>query len=312
MEVSDKILAGDVKAVARLMTDLENKVPEAMKELGSLYPHTGKAHIVGITGAPGVGKSTLVNALINTLREKEMTIGVLAVDPTSPFSGGALLGDRVRMQAHGTDQGVFIRSLATRGGSGGLSRAALSMVHVLDAMGKDIVLVETVGIGQAEIEITKITDTSVLVLVPGWGDTIQLMKAGILEAADIFVINKANQDGAESLKMELEAMMSAKYNVPVVLTEAIINQGTEQLAEDILKHKEILISSGELEKRRKERAKHELIAAVESSIRSFVETGMEKDLERLTDDLLQGRTDPNSAAQEIINRSIKQLKTITT
>ena len=312
MEVSDKILAGDVKAVARLMTDLENKVPEAMKELGSLYPHTGKAHIVGITGAPGVGKSTLVNALINTLREKEMTIGVLAVDPTSPFSGGALLGDRVRMQAHGTDQGVFIRSLATRGGSGGLSRAALSMVHVLDAMGKDIVLVETVGIGQAEIEITKITDTSVLVLVPGWGDTIQLMKAGILEAADIFVINKANQDGAESLKMELEAMMSAKYNVPVVLTEAIINQGTEQLAEDILKHKEILISSGKLEKRRKERAKHELIAAVESSIRSFVETGMEKDLERLTDDLLQGRTDPNSAAQEIINRSIKQLKTITT
>jgi len=312
MEVSDKILAGDVKAVARLMTDLENKVPEAMKELGSLYPHTGKAHIVGITGAPGVGKSTLVNALINTLREKEMTIGVLAVDPTSPFSGGALLGDRVRMQAHGTDQGVFIRSLATRGGSGGLSRAALSMVHVLDAMGKDIVLVETVGIGQAEIEITKITDTSILVLVPGWGDTIQLMKAGILEAADIFVINKANQDGAESLKMELEAMMSAKYNVPVVLTEAIINQGTEQLAEDILKHKEILISSGELEKRRKERAKHELIAAVESSIRSFVETGMEKDLERLTDDLLQGRTDPNSAAQEIINRSIKQLKTITT
>ena len=312
MEVSDKILAGDVKAVARLMTDLENKVPEAMKELGSLYPHTGKAHIVGITGAPGVGKSTLVNALINTLREKEMTIGVLAVDPTSPFSGGALLGDRVRMQAHGTDQGVFIRSLATRGGTGGLSRAALSMVHVLDAMGKDIVLVETVGIGQAEIEITKITDTSILVLVPGWGDTIQLMKAGILEAADIFVVNKANQDGAESLKMELEAMMSAKYNVPVVLTEAIINQGTEQLAEDILKHKEMLISSGKLEMRRKERAKHELIAAVESSIRSFVETGMEKDLERLTDDLLQGRTDPNSAAQEIINRSIKQLKTITT
>jgi len=312
MEVSDKILAGDVKAVARLMTDLENKVPEAMKELGSLYPHTGRAHIVGITGAPGVGKSTLINAVIRTLREKDVTIGVLAVDPTSPFTGGALLGDRVRMQAHGTDQGVFIRSLATRGGTGGLSRAALSMVHVLDAMGKDIVLVETVGIGQAEIEITKITDTSILILVPGWGDTIQLMKAGILEAADIFVVNKANQDGAETLKMELEAMMSAKYNVPVVLTEAIINQGTDQLAEDIIKHKEILISSGELEKRRRERAKYELIAAIESSIRSFVETGMEKDLEKLTDDLVQGKTDPNSAAQEIINRSIKQLKTITT
>ena len=308
MEVTDKVLAGDVRTLARLMTDLENKVPEAMKELGSLYPHTGRAHIVGITGAPGVGKSTLVNAVIRTLREKDISIGVLAVDPTSPFTGGALLGDRVRMQAHGTDPGVFIRSLATRGGTGGLSRAALSMVHVLDAMGKDIVLVETVGIGQAEIEITKITDTSVLVLVPGMGDTIQLMKAGILEAADIFVINKANQDGAETLKMELEAMMSAKHNAPVILTEAIVNQGTEQLAEDIIKHKEILISSGELEKRRRERARHELIATIESSIRNFVETGMAKDLERLTDDLVQGRIDPNTAAQEIINRSIKQMK----
>ena len=307
MEVSDKVLAGDVRTLARLMTDLENKVPEAMKELGSLYPHTGRAHIVGITGAPGVGKSTLVNAIIRTLREKDISIGVLAVDPTSPFTGGALLGDRVRMQAHGTDPGVFIRSLATRGGTGGLSRAALSMVHVLDAMGKDIVLVETVGIGQAEIEITKITDTSVLVLVPGMGDTIQLMKAGILEAADIFVINKANQDGAETLKMELEAMMSAKHNAPVILTEAIVNQGTDQLAEDIIKHKEILVSSGELEKRRRERARHELVATIESSIRNFVETGMAKDLERLTDDLVQGRIDPNTAAQEIINRSFKQM-----
>jgi len=308
MEVTDKVLAGDVKTVARLMTDLENKVPEAMKELASLYPHTGKAHIVGITGAPGAGKSTLINAVIRTLREKDMTIGVLAVDPTSPFTGGALLGDRVRMQAHGTDPEVFIRSLATRGGTGGLSRAALSMVHVLDTMGKDIVLVETVGIGQAEIEITKITDTSVLVLAPGWGDTIQLMKAGILEAADIFVVNKANQDGAETLKMELEAMMSAKHNAPVILTEAIVNQGTDQLAEAIIKHKEILVSSGELEKRRRERARHELIATIESSIRNFVETGMAKDLERLTDDLVQGRVDPNTAAQEIINRSIKLMK----
>ena len=308
MEVTDKVLAGDVRTLARLMTDLENKVPEAMKELGSLYPHTGRAHIVGITGAPGVGKSTLVNAIIRTLREKDISIGVLAVDPTSPFTGGALLGDRVRMQAHGTDHGVFIRSLATRGGTGGLSRAALSMVHVLDAMGKDIVLVETVGIGQAEIEITKITDTSILVLVPGWGDTIQLMKAGILEAADIFVVNKANQDGAETLKMELANMVSAKHDVSVVLTEAIINQGTDQLAEDIIKHKEILVSSGELEKRRRERARHELIATIESSIRNFVETGMAKDLERLTDDLVQGRIDPNTAAQEIINRSIKLMK----
>lgn len=308
MEVSSKVLAGDVKTVARLMTDLENKVPDAIEELGSLYPHTGRAHIVGITGAPGVGKSTLVNATISVLRQKDMTVGVLAVDPTSPFTGGALLGDRVRMQGHGTDPGVFIRSLAARGGTGGLSRAALSMIHVLDAMGKDIILVETVGIGQAEIEITKITDTSILVLVPGWGDTIQLMKAGILEAADIFVVNKANQNGAESLKEELEAMMSTKHSSPVVLTEAILGQGIEELTDDILRHRQRLISSGELEKRRRERARHELIATIESSMRSLIETGMEKDLARLTDDLVQGKTDPTSAAQEIINRSIKQIK----
>jgi len=308
MEVAEKVLAGDIRAVARLMTDLENKLPYALEELSDLYPHTGKAHIVGITGAPGVGKSTLINATVSSLRQKDMTVGVLAVDPTSPFSGGALLGDRVRMQGHGTDHGVFIRSLATRGGSGGLSRAALSMVHVLDAMGKDIVLVETVGIGQAEIEVTKITDTSILILIPGMGDTIQLMKAGILEAADIFVINKANQDGAESLKSELGAMMSMKHNPPIVLTEAILGQGTEELAEDIIKHKESLTSTGELEIRRRERARHELIATIESSIRSIVETGMDEDLERLTDDLLQGKTDPATAAREIIDRSIKLLK----
>jgi LAO/AO transport system kinase len=196
MDIASKVIAGDVKTVARLMTDLENNVPQAIEELGRLYPHTGKAHIVGVTGSPGAGKSTLINAVTSVFRKTGKTVGIIAVDPTSPFTGGAVLGDRVRMQRHGADEGVFIRSLATRGGSSGLSRAALSMVHVLDAMGKDIIMVETVGIGQSEIEITKITDTTVLVLVPGWGDTIQLMKAGILEAADIFAVNKANQEGA--------------------------------------------------------------------------------------------------------------------
>ncbi|MFC1958220.1 methylmalonyl Co-A mutase-associated GTPase MeaB [Chloroflexota bacterium] len=308
MEVSSRVLAGDVRVIARLMTDLENKMPAAIKELDNLYPHTGKAHIVGITGAPGVGKSTLVNAIITAMRQKGLTIGVLAVDPTSPFTGGAVLGDRVRMQGHSTDQGVFIRSLATRGGTGGLSRAALGMIHVLDAMGKDIIIVETVGIGQAEIEITKISDTSILVLVPGMGDTVQLMKAGIMEAADIFVINKANQDGAENLKMELEAMTGAKNNPPIVLTEAILNQGTEELTEDILNHKQVLASSGELEKRRRQRARHELITAVESSISNLIETRMEKDLERLTDDLIQGKTSPNVAAGELLALSLTQIK----
>ena len=168
----------------------------------------------------------------------------------------------------------------------------------------------TVGIGQAEVEVTKITDTSVLVLIPGMGDTIQLMKAGILEAADIFVINRANQDGAESLRVELQMMMGSKRNAPILLTEAILDQGTAELAEHIISHKQLLVSSGELEKRRRERAKHELIAAIESSIRRVYEVELDKDLERLTDDLVQGKTDPNTAAQDIIERSLRKMKSI--
>ncbi len=308
MEVSDRVLTGDIRVIARLMTDIENKMPEAVETLGKLYPHTGKAHIVGITGVPGGGKSTVINAAIGSLRQRGMTVGVVAVDPSSPFTGGALLGDRVRMQGHSTDEGVFVRSLATRGGIGGLSRAALSMVHVLDAMGKDIVLVETVGIGQSEIEVTKITDTSVLVLVPGMGDTIQLMKCGILEAADIFVVNKAHQDGADLLKYELEGMMTDKNKRPVILTEALLGEGIEILVDNIMEHKQKLISSGELEKRRRARARHELMSAVESSISNFCEVELDEDLERLTDALVQGKTNPISAAQEMINSVIKRTK----
>ncbi len=203
MKITERVLAGDVRATARLLTALECNDPHALKELKDLYPYTGKAHIVGVTGAPGVGKSTLIDSVTKNLRRKGMTVGIIAIDPTSPFTGGALLGDRVRMEKHNTDPGVFIRSLATRGGTGGLSRAALGMTHILDAMGKDIIIIETVGIGQSEIDITRITDTSVLILVPGMGDAIQLMKAGILEAADIFVINKSDRDGTDSLRIEL-------------------------------------------------------------------------------------------------------------
>jgi len=247
-----------------------------------------------------------------------MTLGVVAVDPTSPFTGGALLGDRVRMQKHSTDQGVFIRSLATRGWTGGLSKAAISMVHVMDAMSKDIILVETVGIGQAEIDITKVADTSILILTPGMGDAIQMMKAGILEAADIFVINKADQDGAINLKVELQVMLDMKSYLPsnwkpaIVLTEAINSKGIEELVEEILRHRQFLISGGGLEKRRKERARLELIEAIESSIKNYIEAGIDKDyLEKLIDDLVRRKTNPYSAALKIINRSIKQVKSVT-
>lgn len=315
MKLANKILEGDVRAAARLMRGIEDGAPNAVEELGSIYPHTGRAHIVGVTGASGVGKSTLVDSVISILRQKNMTVGVIATDPTSPFTGGAILGDRIRMQKHTTDQGVFIRSLATRGWTGGLSKAAISMIHVMDAMSKDIILVETVGIGQAEIDITKIADTCILILTPGMGDAIQMMKAGILEAADIFVINKADQDGASTLEVELQVMIGMKsyldsdWEPVIVLTEAINSKGIEDLVEEIFRHRQFLISSGGLEKRRKERAKLELIEAIESTIKNYVEAGIDKDyLEKLTDDLVRRKINPNSAALEIINRSIKQVK----
>jgi len=317
MELANKILEGDVRAAARLMRGIEDGAPNAVEELGSIYPHTGRAHIVGVTGASGVGKSTLVDSVISILRQKNMTVGVIATDPTSPFTGGAILGDRIRMQKHTTDQGVFIRSLATRGWTGGLSKAAISMIHVMDAMSKDIILVETVGIGQAEIDITKIADTCILILTPGMGDAIQMMKAGILEAADIFVINKADQDGTSNLKVELQVMLGMKsylasdWEPAIVLTEAINSKGIEELVEEILRHRQFLISSGGLEKRRKERAKLELIEAIESAIKNYVKAGIDKDyLEKLTDDLVRRKINPNSAALEIINRSIKQVKSL--
>jgi len=317
MELANKILEGDVRAAARLMRGIEDGDPNAVEELSSIYPHTGRAHIVGITGASGAGKSTLVDSVISILRQKNMTVGVIATDPTSPFTGGALLGDRVRMQKHTTDQGVFIRSLATRGWKGGLSKAAISMIHVMDAMNKDIILVETVGIGQTEIDITNITDTCILTLTPGMGDAIQMMKAGILEAADIFVINKADQDGTSKLKVELQAMLGMKsylesdWKPAIILTEAINSKGIEELVEEIFRHRQFLISGGGLEKRRKERAKLELIETIESAIKNHIEAGIDKDyLEKLTDDLVQRKINPNSAALEIINRSIKQDKSL--
>ena len=197
MDVIELIRQGDIRATARLMRDLDEGEPQAREVLKELYKHTGRAHIVGITGSPGVGKSTLTDRLIQHLRQQGKTVGVVAVDPTSPFSGGAILGDRIRMQRHATDEGVFIRSLATRGHFGGLTVSARAIIHVLDAMGKDFILVETVGVGQDEVEIAGAAHTTIVVTVPGMGDDIQAIKAGILEIGDIFVINKADREGAD-------------------------------------------------------------------------------------------------------------------
>jgi len=318
-ELVTKILEGNVLAAAKLIRGIEDESPDAVEELKNIYPYTGKAYLVGVTGAPGVGKSTVIDGLIEAFRKKNMTVGVVAIDPTSPFTGGAILGDRVRMQKHSLDQDVFIRSLATRGWVGGLAKATLNTVHVMDAMGKDVILVETVGSGQAETDITRVVDASILILVPGMGDEIQMMKAGIMEATDTFVINKADRDGADTLKRNLETMLEMKVYLPtewkphIILTEAIFNKGTEELTEEILRCREFLISKGQFEKRRKERVKLELIGIIESFVKDYIYRGIDESsrLEKLVDDLVCRKTDPRSAALNIINQFSAQLKPIT-
>jgi LAO/AO transport system kinase len=306
MGLAEKIVRGDVQAAARLISGLEDGSAEALDEMDSLYPHTGRAYIVGVTGAPGVGKSTLTDNLIAFFRKQDMKVGVIAIDPTSALTGGALLGDRIRMQRHSADSGVFIRSLATRGWVGGLARAAIGAVHVMDAMGKDIVMVETVGSGQIEIDIVRASDTALIVLTPGAGDSIQMMKAGILEAVDIFVINKADMEAADRLKAELELMLQENsqrtggWHPEIVLTEAINDRGTGELAGAIMRHKEFLVESGELPKRRRQRVRLELLETVEGYVRDFIKKLDGGDyMEKLVDDILQGRTSPRSASLEI-------------
>ena len=235
-EVVDRILAGEVRTAARLMRELDDGRPEAREILKEIYRHSGRAHIIGITGSPGVGKSTLTDRLIQYLRQEGKTVGVVAVDPTSPFSGGAILGDRIRMQRHALDEGVFIRSLATRGHFGGLTASARAVITVLDAMGKDYVLVETVGVGQDEVEIAATAYTTLVVTVPGMGDDIQAIKAGILEVADILVINKADREGASRTYQELIQMLelqahrkASAWKAPVLMTQAKDNEGIEAL-----------------------------------------------------------------------------------
>jgi len=310
-----KIIEGDVRAAAKLMRSIEDNLPAATAELQQIYPHTGKAFIIGITGSPGVGKSTLVDALITGFRQRQMSVGVVAVDPSSPFTGGALLGDRVRMGKHNTDNGVFIRSLASRGWAGGLARAANSIIHVMDAMGKQVVIVEAVGSGQGEVDIRKMADSTIVVLCPGMGDEIQMMKAGILEAADIYVINKADKDGADVLKTQVEIMLGTKINDNniwrplIVMAQAVNGKGIEDAIGALLQHREYLHTSGEITSRRRERARLELAAAVEYSLRSQVKGILASEaLNRLADDLAQRRTDPYLAAAQAVQQAMGKLK----
>ena len=310
--VAEKVVAGDVRSVARLIRDIDDGIPGIRSILKELYPHTGNAYVVGITGSPGVGKSTLVDQMIMHLRKQNRTVGVLAVDPTSPFSGGAILGDRIRMQRHCTDQAVFIRSLATRGQFGGLTQSTRSAIDVLDAMGKDVILVETVGVGQDEVDVVKSAHTTVIVVMPGMGDDIQVIKAGILEVGDIFVINKSDREGADRTEHHLNMMIDMdqkKYErkgwLPSVLrTQAVFDKGVTELLEEIDKHGRHLLQTvkGVNIRRRKDRVTQELAEMVKNRL-------IEKVLHRLTDTsafykavdlIVGGETDPYTACDNLV------------
>lgn len=308
--LANEVLQGNVRATAKLMRDVEDGLPSAIEELKILYPHTGRSYIIGVTGSPGSGKSTLVDVLVDAFRGRDKTVGVVAIDPSSPFSGGAVLGDRVRMQRHAVDEGVFIRSLATRGWHGGLSRATANIINIMDAMGKDIILVETVGVGQAEVDIMNFAHTSIVVLVPGAGDWIQTLKAGILEIADIFVINKADTEGANELEVELQAILQLNAYSPEVwkpkifLTEAINSKGVDKLEEGIYQHREFLVTTGKYSTYLRNKARLELMEVLKGFLMDRVSQVVNQGdyLQRLVDDLASRDTDPYSAASEIIKK----------
>jgi LAO/AO transport system kinase len=298
---------GDPRAVARLISAVEDASPALREVMSLLAPHTGRAVVLGITGSPGVGKSTITSALVTAFRAEGRRVGVLAVDPSSPFTGGALLGDRVRMQEHALDRGVYIRSMATRGHLGGLAWATPQALRVLDAAGCDVVIIETVGVGQSEIEVAALADTTLVLLAPGMGDGIQAAKAGILEVGDVFVVNKADRDGADQVVRDLRGTIRlvergpGDWRQPIVKTVAVRGEGLDQVMEAVDKHQAWLERSGELERRRRRRVRDEIEAlAVTALRRRFDDLHGDARLDALANQVLSGRNDPYSAADEII------------
>ncbi|MBI5522557.1 MAG: methylmalonyl Co-A mutase-associated GTPase MeaB [Desulfarculus sp.] len=312
-KTADLILAGDVRAAARLMRAVDDDLPGAVEVLKRLFPHTGRAWVLGFTGSPGVGKSTLTDAVIGAYRAQHQSVGVVAVDPTSPFTGGAILGDRIRMQRHATDEGVFIRSLATRGQFGGLTASTRGVVTIMDAMGKDLVLVETVGVGQDEVDIVRMADTTVIVVVPGLGDDIQAIKAGILEAGDIFVVNKMDREGAGRTAAELQAMIAMRgrkegapetWTPPVLMTCASDGRGVDELIQAVAAHRAVLQAEGGrlLKERRRARARMEILELVKNRAMTILLRRLEngQSLDLLAGQVACLERDPYSVVEEIM------------
>lgn len=306
MRLVEQMLKGENVSLSRIISLVENEssqVPEIMKLIA---PHLGKAHCIGITGPPGVGKSTLVDKLTALMRKQGLKVGIIAVDPSSPFTGGAVLGDRIRMQQHYLDDGVFIRSMATRGSVGGLPQTASSVIKLLDAAGKAIILVETVGVGQSEVDIMEKTDTVLVILCPESGDAIQTMKAGLFEIADIFVVNKADNPGADNFVRDIQAMLQLRepgwWNIPVVATEAVNDIGIEELYKQIQLHHQAICKEGRLSQRRKLQRKQDFIKTLERKLTHKLLRLIEQDgqLSNYMERVEKGELDPYSAADEIL------------
>lgn len=305
-----QLVAGNRRAAGRVISLIENNDPAVERIVRALYPHTGHAYVVGITGPPGTGKSTLVDELIRVIREQGETVGIVAVDPNSPFSGGAILGDRIRMMRHAGDPGVFIRSMGARGHLGGLALAARNTIAVLDAMGTDVVLVETVGVGQSELEVANTADTTVVVIPPGQGDGVQAIKAGIMEIADIFVVNKADHPQADKTIADIRDLLRMdpvprSWIPPIVRAIALQNQGLEDLWMRIQQHQKYLEQSGNLETRRKRRLEQEIMDIAARRLREqFLEPRMETtEFSTMLDDVAERRMDPYQVAEKILPRA---------
>jgi LAO/AO transport system kinase len=306
-ELVERAREGDARAVARLISLVEDASPLLREVMAGLAPYAGNAHVVGITGSPGVGKSTSTNALVGALRKADKRVGVLAVDPSSPFSGGALLGDRVRMQDHALDRDVYIRSMASRGHLGGLSWTTPQALRVLDAAGCDVILVETVGVGQSEVEIAGLADTTLVLMAPGMGDGIQAAKAGILEIGDVYVINKADRDGADQVRRELRSMLAladrpeGAWRPPIVKTVASRGEGVDDVVEEIDRHHAWLTESGQLAERRTRRARDEIEAIAVTALRArWGDVHGRSELDDLAAAVAAGESDPYAAADELL------------